>query len=83
MHPIAKPVPAGYSIPVMSTKETALSYADTQKIRAGLEQAIITLDQNREKLGENERHLREQLVQLHSEIEKLALDSRHPFPGSQ
>jgi len=63
----------------MSTKETALSYADTQKIRAGLEQAIITLDQNREKLGENERHLREQLVKLHSEIEKLALDSRHPF----
>lgn len=83
MHPIANPVPSGYSVPVMSTKETALSYADTQKIRAGLEQAIITLDQNREKLGENERHLREQLVQLHSEIEKLALDSRHPFPGSQ
>jgi chaperonin cofactor prefoldin len=67
----------------MSTKETALSYADTQKIRAGLEQAIITLDENREKLGENERHLREQLVKLHSEIEKLALDSRHPFPDSQ
>ena len=66
----------------MSTKETALSYADTQKIRAGLEQAILTLDQNREKLGENERQLREQLVKLHSHIEKLALDSRHPVAGN-
>lgn len=66
----------------MSTKETALSYADTQRIRAGLEQAIITLDENRAKLGEKERQLREQLVQLHSEIEKIALDSRHPFPGN-
>ena len=65
----------------MSTKETALSYADTQKIRAGLEQAILTLDRNRDKLGETELHLREQLVKLHSEIEKLALDSRHPFPA--
>jgi hypothetical protein len=67
----------------MSTKETALSYADTQKIRTGLEQAILTLDRNRDKLGETERHLREQLVKLHSEIEKLALDSRHPFGESQ
>ena len=67
----------------MSTKETALSYTDTQKISAGLEQAILTLDRNRDRLGETERHLREQLVKLHSEIEKLALDSRHPFPGSQ
>lgn len=66
----------------MSTKESALSYADTQKIRAGLEQAILTLDRNRDKLGENERHLREELVKLHSEIEKLALDSRHPFGGN-
>lgn len=79
---MAYPPTNGYIPPIMSTKETALSYADTQKIRAGLEQAIITLDQNRDRLGENERHLREQLVQLHSEIEKLALDSRHPFPGS-
>jgi|GEM_PF-2652331 len=66
----------------MSTKETALSYTDTQKIRAGLEQAILTLDRNRDKLGKTERHLREQLVKLHSEIEKLALDSRHPFAGN-
>jgi hypothetical protein len=67
----------------MSTKETALSYSDTQRIRAGLEQAILTLDRNRDKLGENERLMREQLVQLHSVIEKLALDSQHPFGESQ
>lgn len=66
----------------MSTKETALSYTDTQRIRAGLEQAILTLDHNRDRLGEAERHLREQLVKLHSQIEKLALDSRHPFAES-
>jgi len=82
MHPIAKTATTRYIPDRMSTKVTALSYADTQKIRAGLEQAIITLDLNRDKLGDHERHLREELVKLHSEIEKLALDSRHPFPGS-
>jgi len=76
------PAASGYIPTPMSPKESALSYADTQKIRAGLEQAILTLDQNRAKLGDTELHLREQLVKLHSEIEKLALDSRHPFAQS-
>jgi hypothetical protein len=63
----------------MNTAKTGLASSETQKIKAGLEQCIRTLDNNRHLLGETELQMRQQLVQLHSEIEKLDIDSRPPF----
>jgi hypothetical protein len=70
----------GYNPPApMNTAKTRLASTETQKIKAGLEQCIRTLDHNRHLLGEAELQMRQQLVQLHSEIEKLDIDSRPPF----
>lgn len=63
----------------MNIEKTRLAPAETRKIKAGLEQCIRTLDHNRPVLVEAELHLRQQLVELHSEIERIDIDSRHPF----
>ena len=67
----------------MNAAKTSLSPTEAEKIKAGLEQCILTLDHSRHALGDTELCLRKQLVQLHAEIEKIDIDSRHPFaPGS-
>lgn len=63
----------------MNPAKTRLASTETQKIKAGLEQAIRTLDENRHLLGDLELQLRQRLVQLHSEVEGLDIDSRPPF----
>ncbi len=65
----------------MKTAKTALSPTEVEKIKTGLEQCIRTLDHSRHSLGDTELRLRQQLVQLHAEVEKIDIDSRHPFAG--
>ena len=67
----------------MNAAKTGLSPTEAEKIKAGLAQCIRTLDHSRHALGDTELRLRKQLVQLHAEVEKIDIDSRHPFvPGS-
>jgi len=63
----------------MNAAKTGLSPTEAEIIKAGLEQCIQTLDHSSHALGEAELHLRKQLVQLHAEVEKIYIDSRHPF----
>ncbi len=63
----------------MNTSRTGLMPNEAEQIRAGLAQCILTLDHSSQPLGETELHLRRQLVKLHAEIEKIDIDSRHPF----
>lgn len=63
----------------MNAAKTGLSPKEAEKIKAGLEQCILTLDHSRHAPGDTELRLRKQLVQLHAEIEKMYIDSRHPF----
>ena len=67
----------------MNAAMTGLSPTEAEKIKAWLAQCILTLDHSHRTLGDTELRLRKQLVQLHAEIEKIDIDSRHPFaPGS-
>jgi hypothetical protein len=63
----------------MNAAKTDLSPTEAEKIKAGLKQCILTLDHSSHALGDAELRLRKQLVQLHAEIEKIAIDSQHPF----
>lgn len=66
----------------MNASRTGLLPNETEQIRSGLAQCILTLDRSTQPLGETELRLRRQLVKLHAEIEKIDIDSRHPFaPG--
>ncbi len=67
----------------MNPSPTGLLPKEAEQIRAGLAQCILTLDHSSQPLGDTELRLRRQLVKLHAEIEKIDIDSRHPFaPGS-
>lgn len=63
----------------MENVKPGLPPSETQKIRLGLEQCIKTLDNNRHLLGDVELRMRRQLVQVHAQIEKIDIDSQHPF----